>query len=152
LAKIVTYGSLAARWRSNHMRSLRAILLYLTCGTLAREKMKRVSCTFKNMNNWAKKFCVYMHHDTIASFLPKNNFGHNCHLRESCSQVTNLTTYSRQKNNKHIIHESRMMVWWRIDWRMDQNESGASHFRLCERSAGYRRFQKNFSMTTHTRV
>ena len=69
--KIVTYGSLAARWRSNHMRSLRAILRYLTCGTLAPEKMKRVSCTFKNMNNWAKKFCVYMRYDIIASFLQK---------------------------------------------------------------------------------
>jgi len=30
-----------------------------------------------------------MRHDTIASFLQKKNFGQNCHLRESCSQVTN---------------------------------------------------------------
>jgi len=29
-----------------------------------------------------------MRHDTIASFLQKKIFGQNCHLRESCSQVT----------------------------------------------------------------
>jgi len=30
-----------------------------------------------------------MRRDTIASFLQKNFFGQNCHLRESCIQVTN---------------------------------------------------------------
>jgi len=31
---------------------------------------------------------MYMHHDTIVSFLQKSDFGQKCHLREYCSQLT----------------------------------------------------------------